>query len=44
VSYDFPPGELQYLQKKIDIILENKEEYVAKALAGNEKKSVAHLS
>jgi hypothetical protein len=22
-SYDFPPGELQYLQKKIDMILEN---------------------
>lgn len=36
-SYDFPPGELQYLQKKIDIILENKEEYIAKAMAGNDK-------
>ena len=35
-SYDFPPGELQYLQKKIDIILENKEEYIAKAMADND--------
>jgi hypothetical protein len=30
-SFDFPPGELQYLQKKIDILLENKEEYINKA-------------
>jgi hypothetical protein len=30
-SFDFPPGELQYLQKKIDILLENKGEYVNKA-------------
>jgi hypothetical protein len=30
-SFDFPPGELQYLQKKIDILLENKQEYINKA-------------
>jgi hypothetical protein len=29
--FDFPPGELQYLQKKIDILLENKQEYINKA-------------
>jgi hypothetical protein len=32
-SYDFPPGELQYLQKKIDIVLEKKDDYMAKAKA-----------
>jgi hypothetical protein len=30
-SYDFPPGELQYLQKKIDMILENKKNDLSKA-------------
>jgi hypothetical protein len=30
LSLNFPPGELQYLQKVIDIVLENKEEYIAK--------------
>ena len=28
--FDFPPGELQYLQKTIDIALENKEDLLAK--------------
>jgi len=30
-SYDFPPGELQYLQKKIDMILENRKNDLSKA-------------
>ena len=29
-SFDFPPGELQYLQKTIDIALENKADSLAK--------------
>ena len=36
-SFDIPPGELQYLQKKIDIALENKETYVAKAKVMNDE-------
>ena len=34
-SFDFPPGELQYLQKTIDIALENKTDSVAKAQASH---------
>jgi hypothetical protein len=30
-SYDFPPGELQYLQKKIDMILEKNKNDLSKA-------------
>lgn len=32
-TFDVSPGELQYLQKKIDIVLEQKEDYMAKAKA-----------
>jgi hypothetical protein len=32
-SFDFPPGELQYLRNRIDIICENRGEYLAKARA-----------
>ena len=29
--FDFPPGELQYLQKVIDIVLQSKAEYIERA-------------
>jgi hypothetical protein len=32
-TFDISPGELQYLQKTIDIVLEQKEDYMAKAKA-----------
>jgi hypothetical protein len=35
-SFDFPPGELQYLQKTIDIALENKADAMAKAQASRD--------
>ena len=35
-SFDFPPGELQYLQKTIDIALENKADSNAKARTSND--------
>lgn len=35
-SFDFPPGELQYLQKTIDIALENKADSIAKAQASRD--------
>jgi hypothetical protein len=36
-SFDFPPGELQYLQKKIDIALENKGTFITKAKIMNDE-------
>lgn len=32
-SFDFPPGELQYLRNRINIICENRAEYLARAKA-----------
>jgi hypothetical protein len=37
--FDFPPGELEYLQKMIDIVLASKDDYITKArsMDGNPK-------